>query len=211
MNYAIYSTTPGRILRTVSCGSNSPSSQLQEDESFLAVAASVTDSGFYINASGQLTAYPSIPSPFHVFNFSTGAYYDPRTAQDFTDATNALRFDSLAQIDTAAGFARLKYITSVPGQAETYQVKESQARTWQAASFAGSAPSFIAAEATALGINAQTLAVQIIDTADDWIEGKGPEIEACRRKWKVAIEAAGTDDADIITARDAGLTELAAL
>lgn len=125
--------------------------------------------------------------------------------------TTKLSTDSLAAIDTAAGTARLKYITSVPGQSETYQRKEEQARAWQAASFAGDAPSFIAAEATALGINAQTLALQIITLADYWGDMKGPQIEAARRKAKVAIEDAGTDDAAIIAARDAGLAELATL
>jgi hypothetical protein len=93
---------------------------------------------------------------------------------------------ALADIDTAAGQARLKYITAVPGQAETYQRKEQQAREWAGASFAGAAPSFIAVEASARGLDAQTLAETIIQRADYWVYVKGPEIEGCRLKWKDA-------------------------
>lgn len=99
---------------------------------------------------------------------------------------------ALAIVDELAGNARLRYITSVPGQAETYAKKEQQARDWQAAAFSGEAPPFILAEATALNISPQTLAEQVIALADFWANIKGPQIEATRRKWKVALEAATT-------------------
>lgn len=99
---------------------------------------------------------------------------------------------ALDAVDFAAGRARLKYITSVPGQAETYQRKEQQARQWHAAAFEGPPPSFIAAEAEALGVHPLEVANEIIAMADFWSEIKGPQIEACRRKWKVAIEQASS-------------------
>lgn len=119
--------------------------------------------------------------------------------------------DALASIDEAAGRTRLKYITSVPGQSETYQRKEAQARAWQSGGFAGPAPSFIAAEAEALNVSPESVATEVIGLADYWVNEKGPQIEACRRKWKVAIEAAGADLAGIRASLSSALVELAAL
>lgn len=99
---------------------------------------------------------------------------------------------ALSKIDDMAGYARLRYITSVPGQAETYAKKEQQANEWAAASFAGDPPSFIAAEASALNIPPIDIANQIILLANQWSNIKGPQIEATRRKWKVAAEQATT-------------------
>lgn len=108
---------------------------------------------------------------------------------DVTDI-NASRSVALESVDTMAGQARLRYITSVPGQAETYAKKEQQARDWAAESFAGDAPSFIAAEAQALNVSAQSVALEVIGLAEYWSNIKGPQIEATRRKWKVAIGSA---------------------
>lgn len=164
--------------------------------------------GAYVE-NGILKEKPAQPTNSHVWSWEHKEWLYDSALQNAN--TTRLLVDSLATIDTAAGNTRLKYITSVPGQSETYQRKEEQARAWQATSFAGDAPSFIAAEATALSISAQALALQIIALADYWGNVKGPQIEAARRKAKVAIESAGTDDAAIIAARDAGITELASL
>lgn len=117
---------------------------------------------------------------------------------------------ALSLVDSMAGEARLRYITSIPGQAETYAKKEQQARDWSAESFAGDAPSFIAAEAQALSVSAQSVALEVIALADYWAEIKGPQIEASRRKWKVAIEAA-VDPSLISGLIDSARTELEAL
>lgn len=117
---------------------------------------------------------------------------------------------ALSVIDEEAGRARLRYITSVPGQAETYTRKEQQAREWSASGFVGDAPPFIAAEAEALGRTHQSVAEEVIALADQWANVTGPVIEACRRKWKVAIEAATTIEG-VTAARDAGMAELAGL
>lgn len=85
MNYAIYSTAPGRILRTVQCDSTNIEIQLQLGESYAELSLGQNDATHYINSSSQLTAYPTQPSPFHVFNYATGTYADPRTLQDFKD------------------------------------------------------------------------------------------------------------------------------
>lgn len=126
---------------------------------------------------------PPSPTEAHRFNYVSKQWEDPRGLDE-------IKLIGLAIVDELAGTARLRYITSVPGQAETYQKKEQQAREWAASSFTGEPPSFIAAEANALGQNPQELAAEVIGLADYWSNVKGPQIEASRRKWKVAIEAA---------------------
>lgn len=152
---------------------------------------------------------PSQPSRDHTWDIQakTWVFNEAAKAQRLASLT----FDALDQIDQTAGKARLKYITSVPGQAETYQRKEQQAREWKAAGFTGTPPVFVAAEAQALGQDPVDVANYIIETADQWGNFKGPQIEATRRKWKVAIEQAGSDEAAIVAARDAGIAELMTL
>lgn len=126
--------------------------------------------------------------------------------------------DSLAQlvaqaqvdVDVAAGRVRLRYITDVPGQQATYARKEQQARDWLAAGFAGPAPSFIAAEASAIGVQPQLLAQQVLELAEFWAEVKGPEIEAARIKHKAAVRAA-TTESELRAAVELALVELEAM
>ena len=158
---------------------------------------------------GQYIKRPRQPSADHEWDVQAKAWAFRQEAKDTRLAK--LAFDALDQIDQAAGTVRLRYITSVPGQAETYQRKEQQAREWKAAGYAGTPPVFIAAEAAALGQDPVDVADYIIETADQWGSFKGPQIEAMRRKWKVAIEQAGTDEVAIRLARDSGLVELMAL
>lgn len=113
-------------------------------------------------------------------------------------------------VDGSAGQARLRYISSSPGQAETYLRKETQARAWKAGGYVGPAPSFIAAEATVLGEDPIDVAEDVIAQADVWENGKGPEIEATRIGGKAQIRDA-TDEAGIETALAATIAALDAL
>ena len=146
---------------------------------------------YFVNQSGEPTAYlpeqidakksrPTFPA-----KWSNGqmCWMDVRSLI-------LLKAGALKLIDNFAGEARLRYITSVPGQAETYAKKEQQAREWASSSFSGDPPPFIQAEATALGVDPVVLANEIIAMADYWATNKGPQIEACRRKWKVNVESA---------------------
>ena len=158
---------------------------------------------------GQFVKRPRQPSADHEWDTQAKAWVFRQDAKDARLAK--LAFDALDQIDQTAGTVRLRYITSVPGQAETYQRKEQQAREWKDAGFVGTPPVFVAFEAAALGQDPVMVANYIIETADQWGNTKGPQIEATRRKWKVAIEQAGTVEAAIVAARDAGIAELMAL
>lgn len=158
---------------------------------------------------GEYTPRPVSPGDDHDWDTGIKQWVFSQARKDTRLAK--LAFDALDQIDQAAGTVRMRYITSVPGQAETYQRKEQQAREWKDAGFVGTPPVFVAAEADALGQDPVDVADYIIETADQWGNFKGPQIEATRRKWKVAIEQAGTDEVAIVAARDAGIADLMTL
>lgn len=123
------------------------------------------------------------PGPGWIWDWATKTWI--ATLESATARANAV----LALIDEAAGQARLRYITDVPGQAETYMRKEQQARAYAAAGFTGTVPSFIAAEAEALSVTAQAVAESVIETADYWVDIKGPQIEGTRRQYKEFVSA----------------------
>lgn len=185
--------------------SDIPSSMLRR--SFIVVTDEPTLDGFVTN--GQFVKKPRQPSGDHTWDTQTKAWVFDEQVQ--FDRIAKLIFDSLDSIDQAAGQARMRYITSVPGQSETYQRKEQQAREWRAAGYAGDAPVFVAAEAAALEQDPVEVADYILATADQWGAVKGPQIEAARRKWKVAIERAGSDELAVKTAATMGIAELMTL
>ncbi|MFZ5544410.1 MAG: hypothetical protein ACOZJZ_12690 [Pseudomonadota bacterium] len=100
-----------------------------------------------------------------------------------------------AQIDQAAGAARLRYITEVPGQQAVYLRKEEQAREFKAAGYPAEAvPPYVAAEVNAMpeGTTPQQAADTIIAIADQWQLTLSPLIEQERLKGKRAVTAATT-------------------
>lgn len=98
------------------------------------------------------------------------------------------------QIDFAAGQARLKYITEVPGQQATYLEKAKQADAYQTAGYAGSVPPFISAEAAATEQSARVVTDTIIATRDYWIDILAPQIEAARIGGKLRVTNTATAD-----------------
>jgi hypothetical protein len=140
-------------------------------------------------------AIPAKPSVSHIWDWPTKAWvFDEATSLAAAQATVVA---ALAQVDTWAGKARLRYITDAPGQPETYMKKEAQARAYVAAGYTGTVPSFIDAEATALSKTPTAVADDIITQADYWTNVKGPAIEAIRLLYKSNINgwAEGIDDA----------------
>lgn len=97
MKFAIFTTTPGPILRTISCPLETVEFQTQEGENIIIISEDTRDDTHYIEENHVATPYPEKPSPFHVFNFSNGSYYDPRTLQDFKDA----KWESIKQARTS--------------------------------------------------------------------------------------------------------------
>lgn len=94
-----------------------------------------------------------------------------------------------ALVDDAAGRLRCTFITTVPGQAETYLYKAEEARAWLADN---DAPThFLAPEAAARGMSVTALADEVLRNEAAW-KVVGGRIEGARVAAKGAIEAAGT-------------------
>jgi hypothetical protein len=109
------------------------------------------------------------------------------------------RAQALADIDSAAGLARQRYITVAPGQEGTYLVKAQQAADFMARG--GTPPPYVQAEADAMGSTPAQAAQLILGLAQQWNEVVGPAIERARRAGKIAVEAAvGLEDVQAATA-----------
>lgn len=183
--YVIYKVSNGEIVKTVSCPPSMIEAQIKDGQAWIESLESHSWMTHKV-VQGELVELSEArvpPTPEHQWDDENLIWVDPVTLSD-------RKSTALARIDEFAGAARLRYITSVPGQAETYAKKEEQARQWASSGFTGNAPSFIAAEATALNRDPISVAQEIIGLADIWSNYKGPEIEACRRKWKVSVENA---------------------
>jgi hypothetical protein len=124
------------------------------------------------------------------------------------------RWHACAAIDRAAGEARLRYITDIPGQDQTYMIKREQALAYAAAVALdpdAPVPSYIAAEATALAQSPAATATTIATQADDWNDTINPQIEAARLAGKAAVAAAAADATSIEAARDTAIATLEAI
>lgn len=126
--------------------------------------------------------------------------------------------NALLAIDIQAGNTRLKYITDVPGQADTYIQKAADAAAYKTAGYPlASLASYPWVQAEAIAINgatptsaqAQAAADSILTTQTAWI-AKGTAIERERRIGKIAV-AAATTIAAINAAMNTAITILQAL
>ena len=131
-------------------------------------------------------------------------------------STTSLRWHAKRDIDRAAGDARLRYITDVPGQQAVYMTKAVEAAEYLAAyalDVLAIAPPHIAAEAAATGATALAVAQEVAGLGTLWTTGLSPAIEGARLGGKQAVMAAtGEDDAAIAAAIEAArITAIAAL
>lgn len=214
--YTIYSKNSGEIQRCVDCPDDMLQLQLAEGED--AVVGRFSPSLHFIQlgdvheyTQDQAQSKAVRPDWAEEWSNEAMAWLDSRQAAEIIAAVQAMALSALDSIDKAAEAARLRYISGGFGQETTYARKEAQAREWQDSGFSGEAPPFIAAEADALGIDRQALALQVIALADFWGGEKAPQIEATRRKWKVAVQSAGLDLRSVEETLNAGLTALALL
>lgn len=119
---------------------------------------------------------------------------------------------AFADIDDAAGRARARYITAVPGQDGTYLLKQTDATNYKAAGYPADTTGYpwVAAEAAATGATPKAVADNILATAQLWVDVLGPQIEQQRIVGKTQVRAA-TDVAGVRTARDAAVSALDAI
>lgn len=99
-----------------------------------------------------------------------------------------------ADIDAAAGRARQRYITTAPGQSETYTAKYADAKAYLAAGSPSEASAYpwVAAESQATGQAPAQAAQTIKATGDAWNLTLGPAIEAARIGGKTALASLAT-------------------
>lgn len=125
------------------------------------------------------------------------------------DPLARLRWHALRRIDAAAGEARLRYITDVPGQQAVYMVKLEEARALLAAPASTPGPHLVA-EASVRGTTPAAVATLVDGLASVWTGVLSPAIEAARMSGKLAVEAA-TDAAGIQAAAESAIAALSAL
>jgi hypothetical protein len=139
-----------------------------------------------------------------------GASYDGTTFANPPPSVPLPEYKAQAKkaIDEAAGRARARYITAVPGQEATYQAKAAEADAYVAAGRPAdtSAYPILTAEAQARGISVSALADLVRATRDQWIQ-LAAAIEALRIGGKLAVEAAA-DHAAVDAARDQTIHQL---
>ena len=120
-----------------------------------------------------------------------------------------LRFLAHQDIDRAAGEARLRYITDIPGQERVYIRKAEQAKAFLLLPL-GSVPPYVAAEAAATSRTAAQAANRIAAAEALWEDQMSPAIERERTAGKEAVSAA-TTEAAINQARDSAVAALQVL
>lgn len=102
-------------------------------------------------------------------------------------------------VDNAAGEARTRFITDVPGQQAVYMEKRAEAIAFisaHAVSPGSAVPGpHIAAEAAATGKAPIVLASEVMANANAWLNTYSPAIEAARVGGKAAVDAATTPEA----------------
>lgn len=127
---------------------------------------------------------------------------------EYTPTLLEIVAQSLTEIDAAAGAARLRYLTDVPGQQTTYLIKSSEAQAWLNGSPV--AGPYLQAEADAMQTDVTAAAKAITTITDRWDSCIGPAIEKARRSGKIALGKA-LNNVDVMTQRDAALTILTAI
>ena len=100
MKYAIYKEDPGPILRIVS----NYNWQVRDGEHYLGFTETLDDSTHYVK-SGNLIKYPPRPSKYHIFDYTTKQWVDPRTLDDHKSA----RWKEIKRQRDVAEFATFTY------------------------------------------------------------------------------------------------------
>ena len=153
-------------------------------DALIDIGASYTD-GFNVQVK------PDKPSPYH--RWENDSWLLP------SDALSSAKSQGALAIDNAAGRARSRHITTVPGQGETYTAKYQEALDYIAAGYSADLTQypFIAGESQPNTWMTPTQAATRIATLGGyWREVIGPAIEAARINGKDAMDAI-TDPAAI--------------
>ena len=146
------------------------------------------------------------PTPYHKWNAETFAF-------DLIDGADQMALDDARnEIDSAASFARGKYLTNGVGQDATYTAKYLDALNYVKAGYPADATLFtwINAEASATGLTTTQAADRIKTIGDFWYGFKGPQIEAARIAGKDALAGLATVE-EIISHKNSVIAALKAM
>lgn len=117
-----------------------------------------------------------------------------RRETPYPGGLDAARAYGRQAIDDAAGEARKRYITVIPGQELTYWIKSQEVDAWEAAAVILRRPEkfpLIYASSRAFGDTPEQAKDRIKARRDFWIV-KGAAIEELREGGKRAVDTAGT-------------------
>lgn len=119
--------------------------------------------------------------------------------------------DAKKAIDRAAGRARAKYITAVPGQEATYLLKATEAETYISNGRPEDTTPYplMTAEAQVRGISVSEMADLIITTKNAWVQ-LAAQVEVLRIDGKLQIDNATTHE-EVDTIRQITITQLSAI
>jgi hypothetical protein len=136
------------------------------------------------------------PRPGIGWRYAAGVFTPP---PPFSRDAATVKADAIARVNTIAGECRAKYLTVVPGQAETYLLKADELRAYDLA-VAANAPivpsdyPILSTEALATGTTLEATVALVRETRAQWLQ-LAAVVEGIRRGAIVAIEAASTEAA----------------
>lgn len=182
----------GQITRAIAAPLDEAAFNAQEDEQWFCSEELVRGDEYY-RLGNSLVQFPQKPTSRHEWDWKMLTWVLP------SSAAAAARANGAQQIDAAAGKARQRYITTAPGQGETYTAKYQEALAYIAAGYPSdtSAYPFIAGESQPnSGMTPTQAATRIATIGGYWREVIGPAIEAARINGKDALDSL-TDPAAI--------------
>lgn len=210
IHYAVISGA--MILRTGQCPDSMLYLQARDGETAIETDGTIGDDTHYF-MDGEFREYPPRPSDRHEFDFASGAWIDPRDAEqveaDAAADLAAAKSAAVAAVNGAAGLARLRFVTDAPGQSMTYAAKQAEALAWIAAAQPADLTDYpwLAAEVGITAPTAAALASLWLTMAAQWAAA-GSQIEAVRMTAISAIGAA-TTEAETLAAVAAARADLA--
>ena len=195
---------------TLALSSDDDLPELPESMTAVAVNVDVPDvfylENFGLSPAGALVERGAKPSIYHSWDWSASGWMV--LASDFAKS----KASAAVAIDTAAGKARKRYITTSPGQDATYTAKYAEAQKYRDAGYPADLAGypFISAESAPNSSRSPIdTADRIIGLGDAWGSVIGPLIEGTRINGKDALASLSTPEeitthtAAVIAALDA--------
>lgn len=174
----------GRITRRLSAPTSEAVYAAQTDERWISSEKVFSDETHFIS-NGLFCPFPQRPSLHHEWDWTSLEWKQSPTA------VVQARVRGAELIDTAAGLARSRHITTVPGQSETYTAKYQEALAFIAAGYPVELSSypFIAGESQPhTWMTPMQAATRIATLGSYWRDVLGPAIEAIRVNGKDALD-----------------------